>query len=394
MSSSLNAYENDQQPMSDCSQRDASYAGQVGNAQRDPNKDGQSSSQHPCRWTAHSAGQIVYGTTRLTNDFCKRCQTILDILTRVLLCWDKTPPMWAAVPVARRASRNRDSSSLGPFLVSLGGICLTITTDCEFCTFFAQIIRSTLQEEGIPQRKEVAVLLCMEDISKAEPQPDADDAHKGTARWRKALKFAIYDPKFVAVLPPLGTVFLSDELERTPLSDYFLASVEPTVRVIDTDSVATQLINSHRSDSTKSDISIGLPRLRPTFADPSGFVSWLHACEERHQKRCQPGLPLVPVCVVVRKRPPRQPDPPLSGIQGAIQRAAIECTQAFNRGASYPVKTRLCTLIRRGHRRVQRAPADGAGGQTFCNLRDLEHNPQPQSAEGIFLGPDYVLIRG
>ena len=286
MSSSLNAHENDQQPISEYSQRDALYAGKVGNAQRDPNKDGESSSQHPWRWTAHSAGQIVYGTTRLTNNFCKRCQTILDILTRVLLCWDKTPAMWAAAPVARGSSRNRDSSKLRSFLVSFGGICLTMATDCGFCTFFAQMIRSTLQEEGIPQRKEVAVLLGMSNITKAEPQPDAGKAYKGTARWRKALSFGVYDAKFVAVLPPPGTVFLSDELERTRPDDYFLASVEPTVRVIDTDNAVTQLINSHRSDSTKSDISIGLPRLRPNFADPSRFVEWLNACKQLHRKEC------------------------------------------------------------------------------------------------------------
>ena len=163
---------------------------------------------------------------------------------------------------------------------------MTVTTDCGFCTFFAQVIRSTLQEEGIPQRKEVAVLLNTDNISKAEPQPDADDAHKGTVRWRKALSFGIYGAKLVAVLPPPGTVFLSDEIERIQPGDDFLASVEPTVRVIDTDNVATQLINSHRSDSTESDISIGLPRLRPTFAHPSRFVTWLHACEQLHQKKC------------------------------------------------------------------------------------------------------------
>ena len=284
MSSSLNACENDQQPIPEYPQQDASCAGELGNSQRDQNKDGQSSSQHPWRWTPHLADQFVHGTTRLTNNFCKRCQKIFDILTRVLLCWDETPPMWAAARFTPGLFRNRDSSKdLSSFLVSFGGICLTTTTDCGFCTFFAQTIRSTLQEAGMPQQKEVAVLLCTDNISKAEPQPDADDAHKATARWRKALSFGIYDAKLVAVLPPPGTVFLDNELDRMQLNH---SSSVPTVRVIDTDNVATQFINSHRSDSTKSDISIGLPRLRPTFAHPSKFVTWLHACEQLHQKRC------------------------------------------------------------------------------------------------------------
>ena len=88
------------------------------------------------------------------------------------------------------------------------------------------------------------------------------------------------------MLPPPGTVSFRNEIERIPLDDYFLVSVEPTVRVIDTDNVATQLINSHRSDSTELDISIGLPHLRPDLADNSRFVAWLHGCEQLHQKRC------------------------------------------------------------------------------------------------------------
>jgi hypothetical protein len=286
MSNSLNACENDQQQIPEHSQPDASCAGELGNAQCDQNKDGQPSSQHPWRWTAHTADQLVDGTITPTNNFCKRCQNIFDILTRILLCWDEIPPMWAAARYATGSSRTSRLPGLGQFLINFGGICLTMTTDCGFCTFFAQIFRSTLQGEGIPQRKEVVVLLNTNNISKVEPQPDADDAHKGTTRWRKALGFGIFDAKCAAMLPPPGTAFLRDELERISLDDYFLVSVEPTVRLIDTDDVTTQHVNSHRTDSTESHVSIGLPRLRPAFADPSRFVKWLQGCEQLHRKKC------------------------------------------------------------------------------------------------------------
>lgn len=286
MSNCLNACENDQRPIH--SQPDAPCAGELGNAQCDQVKDSQPSSQHPWRWTAQTADQTVYGTTTLANNFCERCQNIFDILTRVLLCWDEIPPMWAAARFTLVNSWKSRSPKLHSFYVSFGGICLTMTTDCRFCTFFAQIIRSTLQREGIDQQKEIVILINMANISKAEPQPDADDAHKGTTRWRKALGFGIYDAKCAAVLPPPGTVFLRDEFEKNPIyiNDYFLVSVESAVRIIDTDDVATQQINSHRTDSTESHISIGLPRLRPAFADPNRFVTWLQACEQLHGKRC------------------------------------------------------------------------------------------------------------
>ena len=285
MSNGLNACENDQQIITEHSQRDASCAGQLASAQCDQNKDDQSSSQHPWRWTTQTVDQIEYGTTKLTKNFCKRCQNIFDILTRVLLCWDEVPPMWAAASSAPGGLWG--SPSLRSFYVSFGCICLTKTTDCGICTLFTQMIRSTLQGEGIHQREEVAVLLNMDNIGKVEPKPDADDAHKGASRWMKAMNFGIYDVKLAAVLPLPGTAFLHDELGIISPDEYFLVSVGPIVRLIDTDDVATQHINSHRTDRTESHISIGLPRLRPAFAEPSKFVTWLDGCEQLHDRRCR-----------------------------------------------------------------------------------------------------------
>ena len=73
MLNSLNTSEDDQQPIPEHSQPDASCAGELESAQCDQNKVGQSSSEPPWHWTAHTADQIVYGTTTLTNNFCKRC---------------------------------------------------------------------------------------------------------------------------------------------------------------------------------------------------------------------------------------------------------------------------------------------------------------------------------
>lgn len=161
-----------------------------------------------------------------------------------------------------------------------------MTTNCGFYTFFAQIFRSTLHRERIPQRKEVAVLLNMYNISKAEPRLDAHDTRKGMTRRRKALGFGIFDAKCAATLPPPGTAFLRDELETNPLDEHLLVSVEPTLRLIDTDDVATQHVKSHRMDGLDPHVSNGLPRLRPAFADPSRFVTWLHDCQRLHRKTC------------------------------------------------------------------------------------------------------------
>ena len=105
-------------------------------------------------------------------------------------------------------------------------------------------------------------------------------------RWRKAPGLGIFDAKCAAVLPPPGTAILRDELGKTPLDEHLLVSVEPTVRNIDTGDVTTQHVNSHRMDSTDSNVSIGLPRLRPTFADPSRLFTWLQDCQHLHRTRC------------------------------------------------------------------------------------------------------------
>jgi len=102
---------------------------------------------------------------------------------------------------------------------------------------FCVNIPLTLQREGITQRK-VAVLSNMQNISKAEPQLDTDDAHNGIARWRKALGFGIFDAKCAAVLRLPGTAILRDELGKNPLGEHLLVSVEPTVRLIDRDDVS------------------------------------------------------------------------------------------------------------------------------------------------------------
>ena len=135
MSSGLDACENDPQPIPEYSQGDASCAGELRNAQREQNKYEQSSPEHPWRWTAQTANQVIYGNTILTNNFCERCRKIVDILTRVLLCWDETPPMWAAARFPPGSSRSRYSPVLRHFLVSFGIIRLTMPTDCGFCTF-------------------------------------------------------------------------------------------------------------------------------------------------------------------------------------------------------------------------------------------------------------------
>jgi hypothetical protein len=214
MSNSLNASEDDLRLIMEHFQQDMSCAGELGSTQCNQNKDDQPYSQHPWHWTVQTPDQIVYGTIQFTNNFCKQCQNMFHILTDILLCWDEVPPMWATARFATESSRRAGLPILYAFLVSFGDICLTTTTDCRFCTFFAQLICSTLQGEGITHQTNVAVLLGTDNIGKAEPKPDADDVHNGTSRWRKALGLGIYDARFGELLPLPGTVFLSDELEK------------------------------------------------------------------------------------------------------------------------------------------------------------------------------------
>ncbi len=167
-------------------------------------KEDQPSSQDPWRWTVLAADRTVYETPPETNDLCERCQSITEILTRVLLCWDEIPPMWAAARFAPDTWRRSRLPVLREFRISFGGLCLTKTANCGFCDFASQLAQTTLQSEGVDQQEEVVVLLSTSNIGKVELQPNVDDEHERTVKWRKALSLGIYSAKCAAELPPPG----------------------------------------------------------------------------------------------------------------------------------------------------------------------------------------------
>lgn len=240
-------------------------------------------SKPPWRWMGSAVDGAVCETAKVKNNLCARCQMIFDILTQVLLCWDSSPSMWSA---AQFKDVRRRRMPLRGFLVNFGSLSLSETAACDFCAFVIRIVYTTMEKDMPELQKEIVVLLSTNNIGKVQPKPDFDIAHDDTIVWRKALSFGFYDVKFAAMLPPPGTVFLSDEFIPESLDDYFLASVQNIARLIDIDGVETRRINGHRTDAAKSDIRLGSARLRPALCDPDKFATWLLACTELHGGKC------------------------------------------------------------------------------------------------------------